>query len=66
MCLAAKCKHDHRGDGVFDFWHGIVQEGHAGVWIYRFYGAAWMTVHHKTEGFHLSGASSFWDSPSKI
>ena len=65
MCLAAKCKHDHRGDGVFDFWHGIVQEGHAGVWIYRFYGAAWMTVHHKTEGFHQNGASSR-NSRSKI
>jgi hypothetical protein len=46
QALMKVCKHDSRGDGVFDFWHGITVEGIAGCWVYFFYQAACCVVVH--------------------
>jgi hypothetical protein len=47
QALIKVCRHDSRGDGVFDFWHSITVEKNGGCWIYRFYDAAWLVVIHK-------------------
>jgi hypothetical protein len=54
--LMRSCQHDRRGDGVFDFWHGITAEGLGGSWVYFFYQAACCVVVH----------SSTWKSADTI
>ena len=49
--LTEKCAHESIKKGVFEFWHGIAEEGNGGYWIYYFYDSAWLAVFHTGEDF---------------
>jgi hypothetical protein len=49
--LVEKCAHESIKKGVFEFWHGIVEEGNGGCWIYCFYDCAWLAVFHTGNDF---------------